>query len=257
VSLTRQDLDILDVDAVRAAVAAYRPWAVVNAAGYVRVDDAERDSALCRKVNAVAPAILAVVCRKAGIGLLTFSSDLVFDGGRERPYVEDDPVAPLNMYGRSKAEAERRVLALNPAALVVRTSAFFGPWDRANFVTCALSELQQGRPFRASTDLTVSPTYVPDLVDASLDLLIDGAHGVWHLANAGSVTWFEFARLAASAAGMDPAAVGPCCSDALGLPAPRPKYSVLGSERGLLMPALEDSLERYVRERRRVGGAAA
>jgi dTDP-4-dehydrorhamnose reductase len=256
VALTRMDLDILDVDAVRAAVVAHRPWAVVNAAGYVRVDDAERDAAQCRRVNAVAPAILAMVCRKARIRLLTFSSDLVFDGGRQHPYIELDPVAPLNVYGLSKAEAERRVLALNPSALVVRTSAFFGPWDESNFVTRMLSELGSRRRFRASTDVTVSPTYVPDLVNTSLDLLIDEADGVWHLANAGAVTWFELAVLAARLAGADPEGIDACSFDSLQLPATRPPYSVLGSNRGPLMPALEDSLERYVHDRRR-GGAAA
>ena len=102
--------------------------------------------ATCRRVNAIGPAILAMVCRKAGVRLLTFSSDLVFDGGHQEPYLERDPVAPLNIYGQSKAEGERRVLALNPSALVVRTSAFFGPSDEANFVTRALSALAGRSP---------------------------------------------------------------------------------------------------------------
>jgi dTDP-4-dehydrorhamnose reductase len=92
-------------------------------------------------------------------------------------------VAPLNAYGRSKAEAERRVLDSDPQALVVRTSAFFGPWDEHNFVTQALAALGEGRPFAAAGDMTVSPTYVPDLVNACLDLLIDKECGIWHLTN--------------------------------------------------------------------------
>ena len=105
------------------------------------------------------------------------------------PYVESDPVGPLNVYGRTKIEAERRVLALDPAALVVRTSAFFGPSDRANFVTRVLDTLERGETVRAASDAIVSPTYVPDLVNRALDLLIDGAAGVWHLANAGALSW--------------------------------------------------------------------
>ena len=97
--------------------------------------------------NALGPAILATVCAARGIQLLTFSSDLVFDGARQSPYLESDPIRPLNNYGRSKAEAERRVLDTCPEALMVRTSAFFGPWDNYNFVTLALSALTKGQRF--------------------------------------------------------------------------------------------------------------
>jgi dTDP-4-dehydrorhamnose reductase len=256
VALCHRDLDVLDPDAVREALARHKPWAVINATGYVRVDDAEREIRTCRQVNAVAPAILAMGCRKAGVRLATFSSDLVFDGTRTEPYREEDHVAPLNTYGRSKVEGERRVLALNPQALVIRTSAFFGPWDRANFVTLALDRLRDRQPFRAISDLTVSPTYVPDLVDVSLDLLIDGAEGVWHLANRGAVTWFELAQLAATRAGLDASTLDPCCSNTVPLPAPRPRYSVLGTTRGAYLPPLDDALDRYLVQRAR-GAAAA
>ena len=94
-----------------------------------------------------------------------------------------------------------------PGALVVRTSAFFGPWDQANFVTAVVRALAAGGTFRAAEDVVVSPTYVPDLAHAGLDLLIDGAAGVWHLANAGAVTWPELARRAARRAGLDASAV--------------------------------------------------
>ena len=124
------------------------------------------------------PAALADACARRGVPLLTFSSDLVFGGDRDVPFVESDPLRPLNVYGRSKAEAEARVLEALPSALVVRTSAFFGPWDEHNFVTIALRELAAGRPFVAAEDAVISPTYVPDLVNASLDLLIDGERGL-------------------------------------------------------------------------------
>jgi dTDP-4-dehydrorhamnose reductase len=213
VTLSKSDLNLLDPESVQQAIARHRPWAVINASGYVRVDDAEREPRPCRQLNAVAPAILAMACRKAGVRLVTFSSDLVFDGGQSQPYQEHDLVAPLNMYGRSKVEGERRVLAINPGALVVRTSAFFGPWDSANFVTIVLDTLRQRLRFRAHDDLMVSPTYVPHLVDAALDLLIDGADGVWHLANRGAVTWFGLAQLAARRAGLDTATLDPCTFD--------------------------------------------
>jgi dTDP-4-dehydrorhamnose reductase len=248
VALSRDELDITNPEAVRAAVQAWRPWAIVNAAGYVKVDQAEREASMCRRANTVGPAILAAVCRRGGVQLLTFSSDLVFDGAGRRPYLEADLVSPQNMYGRTKAEAERRVLALDPAALVIRTGAFFGPWDPHNFLTVALRTIRDGRLVRAASDLTVSPTYLPDLVNASLDLLIDGAQGIWHLANAGSCTWAEFAAAAARAAGVDDTLIEACDSSALGLAAPRPRYSVLGTERGLVLPPLDQAIARYARD---------
>ena len=133
-----------------------------------------------------------------------------------------------------------------PEALVVRTSAFFGPWDEYNFVTLALLALEAGDVFAAADDLVISPTYVPDLVHATLDLLIDGEHGIWHVANEGEVSWAELATAAAELAGADASLIEPVPSELLDFVAPRPPYSVLGSERGQLLPSLENALERYV-----------
>ena len=215
----------------------------------MRVDDAERERDLCWRENAVGPAILAGACARREIGLLTFSSDLVFDGAAQSPYVESDVSAPLCVYGRSKAEMEARVLDVLPSALVVRTSAFFGPWDEHNFVTIALRNLATRRAFMAASDATVSPTYIPDLVHASLDLLIDEERGIWHLANPGAVTWAELARLAANLAALDASFIEARPTRDLNLAAPRPMYSVLSSERGWLLPPLENALSRYLHER--------
>ncbi|MBD1807477.1 sugar nucleotide-binding protein [Microcoleus sp. FACHB-SPT15] len=250
--LTRQEMDITDPTSVDAALTELNPWAVVNAAGYVRVDDAEREVDACLRANAEGPAILAASCARQGIPLLTFSSDLVFDGTFATPYIETDAVAPLNVYGRSKAEAEVRVLQAHPSALVIRTSAFFGPWDDYNFVTIALRQLAAGQTFVAAEDSVVSPTYVPDLVHTTLDLLIDGEYGLWHLANKGAIAWAELARLAASTAGVDASLVEARPTRELGLTAPRPTYSVLGSERGVLLPSLDNAMSRYFDERQRV-----
>ncbi len=247
--LTRAEMDIADPASVESALRRFRPWAVVNAAGWVRVDDAEHEPAACFRENAQGPAVLAAACARHAAALVTFSSDLVFEGARDTPYLEDDPVAPLNVYGRSKAAAEARVLDAFPGALVVRTSAFFGPWDEHNFVAVALRELAAGHTFVAADDATVSPTYVPDLVHACLDLLVDGERGIWHLASPGAVTWADLARRAAELAGLDPALVEGRPVAALGLAAPRPLRSVLGSARGVLLPPLEDALARYFAER--------
>lgn len=248
--LTRQEMDIANSDMVNHALDRYEPWAVINTAGYVRVDDAEREAAACMRENADGPALLAVACAARGVKLLTFSSDLVFDGLKQEPYVESDSVNPCNVYGRSKAEAEARVLAELPAALIIRTSAFFGPWDEYNFVVNALRTLAAGNVFNAANDAVISPTYVPDLVNASLDLLIDNECGIWHLANQGALTWAELARVAAHRAGIDTAQLDARPTHTLGLVAARPAYSALGSERGALMSSLEDALARYIDEHR-------
>ncbi|HEX8428522.1 SDR family oxidoreductase [Hymenobacter sp.] len=246
--LNRAELDITDVLSVEKALARYNPWAVVNTAGYVRVDEAEKDFERCYRENAIGPAILATACAARSIQLLTFSSDLVFDGNKSSAYVESDQPRPLNVYGNSKRLAERDVLIQQPNALVIRTSAFFSPWDEHNFVYSALRAGQQKQAFQAADDVLISPTYVPDLVNVSLNLLIDEEKGVWHLANQGAYTWAELARLAADMAGLDQSFVLPCSMQAFGLPAARPSYSVLGSRQGNLLPSAEDRLHKCVME---------
>jgi dTDP-4-dehydrorhamnose reductase len=230
--LSRQDLDISNVELVERVFKRLHPWAVINAAGYVRVDDAERERDLCWRDNVLGPANLAIACAEQGIPLLTFSSDLVFCGtARHLPYLESDPVNPLNVYGESKAEAERRVLEAHPESLVVRTSSFFGPWDDYNFVTLVLRTLSEGRAFVAAEDTHISPTYVPDLVNSSLDLLIDQEHGLWHLSNPSELSWAALARLVAEKGGYDSRRVEGRLSHELPWAAARPGYSVLGTER--------------------------
>jgi len=250
--LSRSEMDLTDPRFVDDAVARLRPWAVVNAAGYVRVDEAEHDVEPCLLANATAPALLASACARHGVRLVTFSSDLVFDGRHgplHRPYVESDPVAPLSVYGLSKAQMEAKVSRVLPGALIVRTSAFFGPWDDANFVTRTLAALTQGQTVTAVDDEVVSPTYVVGLVHAVLDLLIDGEAGVWHLANRGALSWADLARLATEVAGVTSGCIQARPTYGLGRPARRPRYSVLGSERGALMPSLEDALQRFMQDR--------
>jgi dTDP-4-dehydrorhamnose reductase len=255
--LTRREMDITDPASVESALAAHEPWAVVNAAGYVRVDDAEREPEVCLRENAEGPGVLAAACAARGLAFVTFSSDLIFDGRAREPYTETDAPSPLGVYGRSKAEAEARVAAAHGGALVVRASAFFGPWDEHNFVLAALRALAAGERFRAAEDLVVSPTYVPDLVHASLDLLTDGERGVWHLSNQGALTWAELARRAARLFGLDAGLIEAAPAAELGLAAARPPYAALGSIRGRLLPPLDDALARFARECERAVAPAA
>jgi dTDP-4-dehydrorhamnose reductase len=246
--LSRQEMDITSVHSVMSALKELEPWALVNASGYVRVDEAEQNFEACERVNARGPAILAAACQHLGIRLLTYSSDLVFDGRQSHPYIESDSPAPLCVYGKTKADGEARTLSLCPSALVVRTSSFFGPWDDANFVTQTLRKVAAGFGVVAAGDVVVTPTYVPDLVHASLDLLLDREEGLWHLTNSTAVTWYDLARRAVELAHLDAGMVEAGSVHDLGYAACRPSYSALGSERGMLLPSLDDALTRYLLE---------
>ena len=244
----RATLPIDDPVRVAAFLDRHRPWAVINAAGWVRVDEAEADAAGCDRANAHGAAVLARACAERGVAHVVFSSDLVFDGARETPYLEGHATRPLGVYGRSKVVAECAVL--DAGGLAIRTAAFFSPYDPHNFAMAVERVLHEGGEFRASDAHRVSPTYVPDLVRATLDLLIDGESGLWHLANEGAVSWWAFGRIIAAALGLDPArvvAVGPA---ELGWRAPRPAQAALGSRRGRLMPPLADAVARHAAIRR-------
>src|SRR4051794_16295618 len=155
--LSRRELDVADPASVAAAVARLRPWAVINGAGYARVDRAEREAERCRRENLRGAEVLAAACARAGIRLLALSTHLVFDGGKPDPYLEADGTAPLGVYAGSKAEAERALLAACPDALLVRSGAFFGPWDERNVAARTLRAAPQGREVAAACDVAVSP----------------------------------------------------------------------------------------------------
>lgn len=241
----RARLPLEEREHVAGVVREVAPWGVINAAGWVRVDEAEDHEAACRQANALGAANLAAACVEQGLPFVTFSSDLVFDGVAQRAYVERDEPRPLNAYGRSKADAERRVLALGGRPLVIRTAAFFSPYDRYNFAAFVERELSAGRRLQAAADLIVSPAYVPDLVAATLDLLIDGETGIRHLVNDGACSWHAFAVRLAEALGLDERLVEAVPSARFGWPAPRPAYAALGTGRGQILPTLADAIARY------------
>ncbi|TMJ13953.1 MAG: sugar nucleotide-binding protein [Alphaproteobacteria bacterium] len=239
----RAELDISDPRSVAAALEKHRPWAIINTAGFVRVPDAETEQEACISANTIGPENLARACAAAGVKLVTYSSDLVFDGRLGRPYVESDPASPTGVYGLSKARAERRVLEAMDQALVLRTSAFFGIWDEHNFAWHVLSTLARGESFTACEHSEVSPTFVPDLCHATLDLLVDGESGIWHVANEGRLSWYEFARRVAEGAGFDPALVRPLGSG-------EPSLTALASEKGGLLRPFDHALEDWLRHMR-------
>jgi dTDP-4-dehydrorhamnose reductase len=238
---TREELDITDEASIARALDRYRPWAVINTAGFIPLHEAQQDSEECFRVNATGPELLARACKLHGIPLVTFSSDLVFDGTLGRAYVESDEPAPSGAYGRSKAEAEARLMTIDSDALIIRTSTFFGPWDRFNFLVSTIDKLKRGEEVYASDRTIVSPTYVPDLVHATLDLLLDEEHGIWHLTNQGAVSWHDLAREAAAIGKVDGSLVRRSEPDDRSEAAD----TSLTSDRGLLLRPLDRALVEF------------
>ena len=249
IALGRKDLDISDEREVRQVIDEYKPWGLINTAGYVKVDDAETNYNECFSVNTIAPGILANTCNIRGIRFMTFSSDLVFDGTKKTPYNEKDVAKPLNIYGISKANGEQVVQKTNPGSLIIRTSAFFGPWDQYNFVYTILNSLQYERPLSVVRDVVVSPTYVPDLANTAMDLFIDEEQGIWHLSNDGMLSWADFACAVADRAGYKKNNLLFKNLDEMGWKAQRPLYSALKSDKGIKLPVLDNALERFFEHR--------
>ncbi len=245
IALGRDDINISDKTAIRKIIEMHKPWAIINATGYVDVDEAENNQEQCFLINMYAPELMAGVCHETNVRFVTFSSDLVFDGNKQHPYVEGDSVKSLNVYGSSKASGEKLVRRINAESLIIRTSSFFGPWDTYNFAHRVIQSLENGQTAMVAKDVIISPTYIPDLVNKSLDLLIDEEIGTWHISNDASLSWFEFAEQIADRAGFEKKNLIPKLATEMNWKARRPLYSPLQSCRGIKLPNLDSALERY------------
>jgi len=249
--VTRDELDLTDLDAIGPWMQSVKPEAVINCAAYTAVDAAETDVETARAVNALAVGALAESTAHHGAGLVTFSTDYVFDGEKETAYVESDGPHPLNVYGRTKLEGERLALRANPEILVIRTSWLLSG-THPNFASKMVELISKG-PVRVVDDQRGCPTLVDDLVVATNSAIKTRTAGVLHLVNNGQTTWFGLAREIAEIAGLDPDAVSPCPSSEYPRPAKRPLNSVLESERldELMisrLPHYRQSLETAIRQ---------
>ncbi|MCC2665585.1 MAG: dTDP-4-dehydrorhamnose reductase [Geminicoccaceae bacterium] len=215
---SRLELDVADPLALAAALDRHRPWAIVDALGFARPEAVATDPDACRRGNVLAASVMAAACARAGIQLLAWSSHLVFDGSQRQPYLEGDAPAPRGPYATSKLESERVVLAACPQALLIRVGPLFAPWDQASIAARAIHAVRTGG---------------------------DGEHGVWHLANQGAVTYADFARAALRGASLPADRVRSISAAEIPWLAPRPRYSALGSSRGVLMPPLDQALAHY------------
>ncbi len=239
-------LDVADAPAVDAALAAEHPQVVINAAAYNEVDRAEAEPDAAFRGNALGPRVLAEATAARGIALVHVSTDYVFDGEADAPYLESSPTAPRSVYGRSKRAGEEAVIAANPRHFVVRTAWLYA-LDGRNFPN-TMRRLAERGGVRVVDDQRGSPTYVPHLAAALASLVGSGDFGLHHAAGRGEATWYELTRALFAGLGLD-VTVEPVTTDAFPRPAPRPRYSVLGTERrpARLLPPWQDGLAEYVR----------
>jgi dTDP-4-dehydrorhamnose reductase len=252
VGLGSRDVDICDADKVREVVEDSRPEWIVLAAAYTDVDGCESNPDLAFAVNRDGAVNVAEAAKRVRAKLLFLSSDYVFDGKKTSPYEIDDARNPQSIYGRSKAEAEIRLLETLPECCIARTSWIFGMGGKCFPDT--ILKLAASRPaLDVVDDQRGCPTYTVDLSRAIIELCRKNASGIVHVNNAGDCSWFEFAREIVKGAGLA-TEVRPVSSQQMKRPAPRPPYSVLSAkslqQNGITMPTWQDALQRYLQERK-------
>ena len=252
VGLGSKDVDVRDAGKVRDVVNKVRPECIVLAAAYTDVDGCETHSGLAFAVNRDGPVHVAEAAKRIGARLLFLSSDYVFDGKNTSPYETGDARNPQSVYGRSKAEAEVRLLEVLPECCIARTSWLFGTGGKCFPDT--ILKLAANRPaLDVVDDQRGCPTYSVDLSRAIIGLCRNQASGIVHATNAANCSWFEFAREIVKEAGLV-TEVRPVSSEQMARPAPRPAYSVLSPRSlqryGIAMPTWQDALQRYLQERK-------
>jgi len=256
----RQEADITDEAATRAAARGLDFDTVIHAAAYTNVDGAESEPAQAMAVNRDGTRHVAALARERGAVFVYVSSDYVFDGTKGTAYVEEDPPHPLSAYGASKLAGEEAALESGAPCLVVRTSWLFGPGGK-NFVDTIAMKALRGEPLTVVSDQHGSPTYARDLAHGIEVLLRRGALGVVHVTNSGETTWHGLAVEIARTVGSS-VTVAPTSTDRLARPAPRPRYSVLSGARyralaGAPLPPWEDAVHRHLADRPSRQGEAA
>ena len=254
--LAREQLDITNSAAIHKRLGVEKPDAVINCAAYTAVDKAEAERDRAFAINAIGASTLAALCNVANIPLIHVSTDYVFDGTASRPYREDDPLAPLGVYGESKAAGEAGVRDAHPGAIIVRTSWVFS--RRHECFVRTMERLAIGRPqLRVVDDQLGCPTFADDLADVLLELAVravrgDDLDGVYHACNEGAVTWCGFARAIVGV--VDARMHGKiACKEVVAITtadyptaAKRPAYSVLDTSRlraiGITLPSWQSVL---------------
>jgi dTDP-4-dehydrorhamnose reductase len=248
-ALTRAEVDLTDGRAVRAAVLDVKPDIILNCAAYNNVDGAEDDPRPALDVNAFAPRVLAETAEEIGATFVHYSSDFVFDGTASQPYTETDPARPQSVYGSSKLLGEW-FAAQAPRHYVLRVESLFGGTYVRSSIDKIIATILAGEDTRVFVDRVVTPSYVQDVIGATLDLIETRApFGLYHCVNSGETTWYELAREIARLLERRASLVAVKVAD-VPMKARRPQYCALSNrklaEAGIAMPAWQNALRRYL-----------
>ncbi len=248
-------LDITNADALKVFFRKENPDFVINCAAYTAVDQAEKEPAAAAMLNGEAPGILSAVCRDYSARLIHISTDYVFDGCNHRPYLENDPVAPQGVYGKTKREGEVNCLSEGPS-VVIRTSWLYSRFGK-NFMKTMIEKGTRDKFLKVVFDQVGTPTYAGDLAAAIMEIIAVAVRnkeewypGIYHFSNEGVCSWYDFALAILKIAGID-CQVVPVVSAEFPTLAPRPHFSVLDKTKikltfGLTIPWWMDSLTRCI-----------
>lgn len=236
IPLTRQQLDLSQGEMLRQRIRALQPQAIINAAAYTAVDQAEKEPNLAQQINGIAPPIMAEIAQELGAWFLHISTDYVFDGRKNTPYLETDPPQPLSIYGKSKLAGEIGIQRLGGKNLILRTAWVYGIYGKGNFVKTMLRLGQTREEVRVVADQIGSPTSALDIATAIANLYQVQATGIYHFTNSGVASWFDFAVAIfeeAKAIGipLQIKQVIPITTADYPTPATRPAYSVLSGQK--------------------------
>ena len=246
-----QEMDITDADSVNQVIGAAAPDAVIHCAAYTAVDAAEDNVEICRKVNADGTQNIANMCRKLDIPMIYISTDYVFDGQGERPWLPEDERAPLNVYGQTKYEGDLAVQNTLDKYFIVRIAWVFGV-NGKNFIKTMLNLGKTRDHLTVMNDQFGSPTYTYDLARLLVDMIQTDKYGIYHATNEGICTWYEFACEIFRQAGIT-VDVTPVSADQYPAKAKRPSNSRMSKdkleENGFeRLPSWQDALGRYLKE---------
>lgn len=243
------EADITDLPAIRSSIGAFKPDVVIHSAALTDVDGCARDPDRAYRVNALGTRNVALACQDAGCPMLAISTNEVFDGAADRPYLEFDPTRPINPYARSKHAGEMFVRDLLTRFYLVRTAWLFG-YGGNNFVTKIANHARQDGKLRVVTDEISSPTFASDLAEAIARLITTGAYGIYHFTNAGICSRFDFAQKILEFTGLARVPIEPITLADLSRPSTPPPYTPIrnfcGAQIGITLRPWQDALAEYI-----------
>ena len=257
IPMTHAQIDVCSDERVDEVLAEHKPEVVISTAAYHKVDECEKQQTKSFDVNAAAPMKLSLACNKIRATLVHFSTDYVFGGyEHSKPFVETDRPAPVNVYGTSKLAGEYLVSTYADRYFVLRVCGLYGTAGSSgkggNFVETMLKKAAAGDAIKVVADQVLTPTYTADLANAVRALIDTKQYGLYHVTSEGECSWYDFTRHIFKSAGVD-ANLSPVKTSDFFTPVRRPAYSVLSKSKfkslGLSIPAWEDALPRYLKER--------